>query len=361
MALEDTEVHAAQSRHPLDVVVPGGRDAAADYAGCVPPPGAAGHPPVNFHAMAAATGGAFHADPAAITNDGRAVLLLLAGDAGRAVEAAAFLKRAGHPVLAAWKECGRHQLERSFQRPGHGRNIDRIRGIVDGFLSPSPASAEFLAVRLPDAEVFELPTPCPVDLAEWAKLADAPAGRSGIFLGTGEWRVPSRRHADAVRIAVRLAGENPGVRITAVNREGLAGLWHTLRACGLHSPVRLVRPMTYIDYLRCIAGHRIVLQRDESGVPGQVAGDAALAGVPCMGGNGGIDRLVFPHLPGSQSGDDEVARCAGRLLSDDGEWSAAAAAARSNALAEVSFTAFRKLWETVRSRIGRAPGGCPGL
>jgi hypothetical protein len=32
-------------------------------------------------------------------------------------------------------------------------------------------------------------------------------------------------------------------------------------------------------------------------VPGQVAGDAALCGVPCVGGDGAVDRLLLPEMP----------------------------------------------------------------
>ena len=41
------------------------------------------------------------------------------------------------------------------------------------------------------------------------------------------------------------------------------------------------------------ARHKIVLQADKSAVPGQVAGDALLCRMPCVGGDGAIDRLAF--------------------------------------------------------------------
>ena len=47
-----------------------------------------------------------------------------------------------------------------------------------------------------------------------------------------------------------------------------------------------------------MARHKIVLQADKSAVPGQVAGDALLCRMPCVGGDGAIDRLAFPATCG---------------------------------------------------------------
>ena len=49
----------------------------------------------------------------------------------------------------------------------------------------------------------------------------------------------------------------------------------------------------YPDYLRDVARHKIVLQLDRSHVPGQVAGDALLCRIPCVGGDGAIERIAF--------------------------------------------------------------------
>ena len=56
----------------------------------------------------------------------------------------------------------------------------------------------------------------------------------------------------------------------------------------------IARRLPYRDYLAEMARHKIVLQADKSAVPGQVAGDALLCRMPCVGGDGAIDRLGFP-------------------------------------------------------------------
>ncbi len=65
----------------------------------------------------------------------------------------------------------------------------------------------------------------------------------------------------------------------------------------------------YVDYLRVLAAHKIVFQLDTSFVPGQVAGDALICRLPCVGGNGTIERIAFPEICGHD-------RLIGQLLED---------------------------------------------
>ena len=77
----------------------------------------------------------------------------------------------------------------------------------------------------------------------------------------------------------------------------------------------LDRKLTYPG-LQELARHKIVLQLDTSFVPGQVAGDALLCRVPCVGGNGAIDRLAFPESCGFGRSIDDIGKAARRLLTD---------------------------------------------
>lgn len=351
----DVKTDAIKSCEPdcpvLDVVAPGSRDLCIDFAEGVPAPGRGAHPPVNFHGIAAATGGAFHNDPSTVTPDGRAVLVLIPGRADRALDAARTLKAAGHPVLATWKECGLHQIRGFFQKKSNEKAFNLLRGVVTAWAASSPAALESLKARVKDAPVIELPTPYPVDLPEWRVGGTGPSSRRGIFIGTREWTVPSRRHGSAMRIAARLVRDLPGLTVTVVNRGGTGGLLRTLLVMGINPAIILLRHMPYHEYLLHMAGCRVVLQRDESGVPGQVAGDALLTGAPCLGGNGMVDGLVFPHLPGAETDDNEVVARALRLLTDDVHWSGAVAVSLENGMARASFSAFRKLWSEARRMI----------
>jgi hypothetical protein len=58
-------------------------------------------------------------------------------------------------------------------------------------------------------------------------------------------------------------------------------------------------------------------------VPGQVAGDALLCRIPCVGGNGAIDRVGFPETCGFARSIEEVGQIASRLLSEAESYRAA--------------------------------------
>jgi hypothetical protein len=292
--------------------------------------------------MAAATGGSFHTDPGAVADDRRPVLLLIPGRACRALEAGKLLKARGHPVLVTWKECGTRQLQKAWRRPGYPGTMARIGSLASAWVAASPGAGSVLASRMPDARTVVLPTPYPVDVPGWTSALSPPSDRTGIFIGTREWGAAFRRHREAVVLAARLADRFPGMPVTAVNPEGLSGVIRT--ALAARGRVKLVPPMAYGAYIQTMAAHRVVIQRDIGGVPGQVAGDSLLAGLPCLGGNGMVDRLAYPHLPGGGASTDEVCECAARLLSDDDYWVETVRAARENALKKLSFGAFRKRW-----------------
>ena len=51
-----------------------------------------------------------------------------------------------------------------------------------------------------------------------------------------------------------------------------------------------------MDYLRKMASHKLVFQLDVGNGSGRVAGDALLCRIPCVGGNGVTERLIFPDF-----------------------------------------------------------------
>ena len=328
----------------LDVLVPQGRDAHIDFAGGVPMPGEAAHEPINFHAIAAATGGEFHASVATVKQDHRAILVLIPRRVDRAMEAVRALKIAGHTVLVTWKECGSHQLAAAMSDRDHVEAVRKISEMADAWFAASPAAADVITAMVPAPRMITLPTPYPVDVDGWLSTR-ALAARDGIFIGTREWSVPARRHGQTIKLAVELARRHPGLRVTCVNTNGMLGRLRLARAAGRGINIHAIAPLAYPAYLDCIRGHRLVLQRDASGVPGQVAGDAILAGTPCLGGGGMIDRLVYPHLPGAGDDDKAVINAADHLLTVDAAWQDCMANAMRHAMESVSFAAFRRQWQ----------------
>src|SRR5204863_7289755 len=118
-------------------------------------------------------------------------------------------------------------------------------------------------------------------------------------------------------LLARSLSDETGAEVTVFNYDGRKGA-RLLVEIGF-APEKLHvldRKFAYPDYLREVAKHKIVLQLDTSFVPGQVAGDALLCRVPCVGGNGAIDRLAFPESSGFARSISEIAKTALRLLTD---------------------------------------------
>lgn len=296
--------------------------------------------------MAAATGGGFHSSTDTIGADRRHVLVLITRRARGLDQAIKSLRDRDHRVYLTWKECGRHQLGNWFADPANESLARSLDDRIEGWIAASPAAIDHFRSWRPRSRVIELPTPYPIDEPSWRRY-DLPASeRGGIFIGTREFGVPARRHAETLAIAKKLSASRPGLAITLVNGDGWRGSWKIWRATsGLN--VLAFPPMSYKAYAEMISRHRLVLQRDDSGVPGQVAGDALLAGVPCLGGGGMVDQLAFGHLPSSRDPDETVVAEVARLLDDEVHADEVMRVARERAMETLSFAAFRRRWSEV--------------
>ena len=304
----------AQANFRLTVLNPGGRDEAQEF------PDGAGesalpHPPTNFHAYAACTHGSFQRETKIAVEQRTPVLVLLRGDFSTSERAVDALQAAGIFVAVSLKETGLHQIADQLQSSARLARFARIVKIANACLAPTPEAADlYRAVRGPERVAF-IPTPYPIDDPRW-DFSRPMEQRAGIFIGTREWDVPSRNHLAALMVARRLS-ESTGESVTVFDYDGRRGA-RLLSEIGFGAgKLRVLnKKLAYPDYLREMARHKIVWQLDTSFVPGQVAGDALLCRIPCVGGNGAIDRLGFPQSSGFGRSIDELQQIALRLLTD---------------------------------------------
>ena len=309
----------------LTVLNPGGRDPEQDFpegAGETAQP----HPPTNFHGYAACTNGIFHRDTKRALDEKTPVLLLLRGDFITSERALALLQKQRRFVAVALKETGLHQIADQLRDPSRLLRFRRIVRQADGCLAPTPEIGDlYRAIRGSAERVAFIPTPYPIDDSRW-NFSRPTAERAGIYIGTREWKVLSRNHLGALLVARRLS-EQTGEPVTLFNLDRRRGK-RLISSSGLVSGKLHVldRPLSYPNYLREVGRHKIVFQLDTSFVPGQVAGDALLCRVPCVGGNGAIDRLVFPDTCGFARAIGELEQIALRLLTDHDAYQAAVAA-----------------------------------
>ena len=304
----------------LAVLNPGGRDPEQRFPDGAGAPDPRVHAPVNYHAYAACTRGGFFRDVRAIPVEMRAVLVLLRKDLKSALLAVKALKAEGRTVAISWKESGLHQVAQQLDSATNLALFREICSLADGARSSTPELVRLYISGGTNVSAF-VPTPYPVDDTRW-DFSRPLAERSGIFVGTREWDVPSRNHAAALLRAGSLGGP-----VTVFNLDGRSGR-KKLEAIGFGSLRLIEERLPYPDYLREMAKCRVVFQLDSSAVPGQVAGDALLCRMPCTGGNGATDRLAFAEGA-------EVAE----LLHDDTAWQDAVDASQARARESLSFSA----------------------
>jgi hypothetical protein len=314
----------------LAVLNPGGNDREQRFPdGAGRPDNGAPHPPVNYHAYAACTRGAFYRDAARIPAEERAVLLVLRRDLKQCLKALRLLLAGGRMVAVTLKESGLHQVAQLLEGVDKMAIFREICEASHGCMA-STGNLAGLYKAAGGRNVRFIPTPYPVDAPGW-NFSLPLAQRSGIFIGTREWNTPSRNHAAALLLAGGM-----GAPVTVINEDGRAGR-KRLAGVGLAGARVVEGRLPYPDYLRLMASHRIVWQLDRSAVPGQVAGDALLCGMPCVGGDGAIERIAFPEICGAGREPAALQEIATRLLRDDGAWEAAAAGAQRLAAERLSF------------------------
>lgn len=324
---------------PWAVLNVDGRDSFQDFAQEGIQPDLSGHPPVNYHAYAACTGGSFHKSVSSVPADCRQVLVLLRQrNLAAARSAVRQLRERGVSVWVSLKESGGLQVAELLADSRRWRDLCEICDAATGVLSSTPDLVSLY--RSCGAQRAEfVPTPYPVDVSSW-DFGRPVAERNGIFVGTREFDVFSRRHAAAMAAACAVAVRR-ACRVVVLNPDGRRGnkLLDGIReSAGIGNAMEVVQGrLSYPDYLRLMASCRVVWQLDRSRVPGQVAGDALLCRLPCVGGDGAVDHLGHPLTHGDGKTDEELAMILEQLLVDDGKYQGAVASSQAAALDQLSF------------------------
>lgn len=350
---------SSSSEFRLAVLNPKGRDAFLDYTRGVGAWRAGVHAPINFHAYAAATKGAFFDSAEALARDDRfpAVLLLIRHRTFVSLEAARRLKQAGKTLLVSWKECGPYQIAEQLGCATALQDYAEILDLADGILSPTlvpPPRWGWISVEEFRRKLRFIPTPYAVDLASWDYSLPV-ENRAGILVGTREFLTPTRNHLRALAEIATLASELK-VPVTVINGDKRLGMrmLHSLEESFPEASLHIVeRPLTYGDYLRLMARHKLVFHLDRGSVPGQVAGDALLCRTLCAGGNSAVEKVAFPGLSDDGSGNlESIYANLRRLFADKAFYDAEVAASQSLAAEHLSFAAAAKQLERFVAEVG---------
>ncbi len=313
-----------ESSFRLAVLNPGGRDGYIDYAAG---PGVCQrgvHPPVNFHAYAAATRGAFFQNTKSLVQSKRfdTVLVLIRRRVWISLDAVQQLKQAGKRVLVAWKECGPYQVTEQLDSSRALAAYQDLLELADGVLSPTlvpPPRWGWISAEDFARKTRFIPTPYPVSFKDW-DYSIPTSEREGILVGTRQFFAPTRNHLRALSECASLSAAL-GVPVTVINGDRSRGgrILRQLADSFPESRLRIIdHQLPYDAYLKLMASHRVVFQLDRGSVPGQVAGDAVLCRILCAGGNSTLENVVFPDLADDGSGAmGELAERLSRLFQDD--------------------------------------------
>lgn len=302
MNSEAPKSSAKQQEICLAVLNPEGRDPAIDY---IDGPGdyqAGQHPPINFHAYAAATRGKFFNSVNEVLQDDRfdVVLVLIRRRVGISLKAVKALKNKGRKVWVAWKEAGPYQITAQLRSSKILSYYQEILDLADGVLSPCsvlPPRWGWISAENFASKTRFIPTPYPVEFPQW-DFSIPIEKRQGVMIGTREFFEPVRNHLRTLAEAARLCAQT-GEKVTVINGDKSAGrkILRQLEESFPESKLRIIdRPLAYDAYLRLMAAHRLVFQLDRGSIPGQVAGDALLCRTLCAGGNSAIEELTYPDL-----------------------------------------------------------------
>ena len=278
----------------ITVLNPDGNDPAQsfnDFAGEV---GNGAHAPINYHAYAACVGGFFENNCDQAINNRHPVILLIRRRLNVVFKAVQQLKKAGIRVAVSFKETGFQQIAHQFQRPDKISLLKQIISLADGCISSTEALVPFYrALSLnPDNIVAFIPTPYPIDDSRW-DFSIPIDQRRGIFLGTRDLELGSRNHFHAI-VLLKYISEKTNEPVTIINSNGRKGE-KIIRSSGFKPDlIHVHKRLPYVEYLKLMAAHKLVFQLDHSFVPGQVAGDALLCGIVCIGGNSSIEEIGFP-------------------------------------------------------------------
>ncbi len=350
-ATTDSTATPADSSNPgfrLAVLNPGGRDPKVTYADGPGAPGDSGHPPINFHAYAAATGGDFlDSVRAALAADHDAVLVLIRRRVKVSLDAVQRLKDAGRTVLVSWKEAGPYQIAEQLGSSSTLDSYQEILSLADGVVSPCavlpPRWGWINAAEFARKTRF-IPTPYPLDFDAW-NFGKPIEQRKGILVGTREFFTPIRNHLLTLAESATLTADL-SVPVTVINSDKKAGrrMLEQLEESFPEGSLRIIdRPLPYRDYLSLMASHKLVFQLDRGAVPGQVAGDALLCRTLCAGGNSAIEQLVFPDFADTAGSSLDALRSKVRhLLSDDSAYRSAVETANQRAGESISYSVVAK-------------------
>ncbi len=189
------------------------------------------------------------------------------------------LKKMGKIVCVGYHESfDDFMLKASDQNDSFLDDLSQLMNEADAYWNVIP-SASNVFMSLFRKPVLNVIHGAPIE--EWDHGLSKPVEeREGILIATRTMDQRIRRNTLVGLTVADLAAYMADTHVTYVAEGSVPELAQKL------DKVRIIDgPLPYVDWLKLIAKHKLVFHYDTSHTLGQVVMDAALVGVPCIGGN----------------------------------------------------------------------------
>lgn len=291
------------------------------------------HPPINFHSFAAASNSAFHQSLQTLPNKNASsnfiILLLLRKNTKNTYKVLDYLKKNNYKVMVSWKETGDFQINSQLSNAKSLEYYFKILKQSDYILAVTKNNYNILECLCEELGILKnkliyKPTPYPFDTDIWQKILSDFTDlnkRDGIFVGTRDFHTSTRLHLETIFLSCQLA-QKLNCKISVIENsknKSMAKKIIKIIKDYLKNSQKLNfvdKPLPYYDYLKLMASHKIVFQLDQSNVPGQVAGDALMSKLLCVGGNSEISKIAFNKFSSENNTYSELFKVAQKLLAD---------------------------------------------
>ena len=154
--------------------------------------------------------------------------------------------------MVALKETGAHQVAQQLSDPTRFARFVRIVRAANGCVASTPEVADFFRFFRDDGIEY-LPTPYPIEDENWNWAME---NRSGIFVGTREFAVPTRNHLSAL-LAVKKLSDATKEPVTVFNFDRRRGA-KLISEIGFRKIQVHEKRMEYRAYLGEVTRHKII-------------------------------------------------------------------------------------------------------
>ena len=252
-------------------------------------------------------------------------------------------------VLLTFVERAMKEIMAELRNPQSMERFKALLNLADGMIVSAPELLGFINSLNVNCQCIHIPAPYPLENPQW-DVSLPTNQRSGIFFGDIPFREPDRNMLAWLYAAAEIAAKT-GHHLSIFSTPGFSQ-GPTAAQLGLSAPMFTQIPACdYGSYLQHLASHRIVIKPNSLDGVSNVAGDALLSRIICVGGEGTLERVAFRESCGSGRSSDNIRAIAESLLTDDAFYDRQVEKSQQIAMQSMSFGAVNARLEEFLHRL----------